>query len=162
LQSNREWVVRNNSKQQVLVGQIRKQWTGPDETRQGLGRSPQTKRVMGEIGGERTKAETKQLGVRVGQGSGRQGGGREGGGKRTKTKKEGMLFVGWKETRGPHRKLGYDKSRTQERPKGHPKEFAFVRKQNKKRTTTKETQKTFQKVGYPDAMASNAPSPSSC
>lgn len=26
----------------------------------------------------------------------------------TKTKKEGGFFVGWKETREPHRKLGYD------------------------------------------------------
>ena len=48
---------------------------------------------MGKICGKRTKAETKQLGVRE---AGKQGGGWEHWGKKTKTKKEGMLFVGWK------------------------------------------------------------------
>lgn len=53
-----------NSKQQVLVDQIRRRWTG-----QGLGGSPAADigRAMGKICGKQTKAETKQLGARKGR-----------------------------------------------------------------------------------------------
>jgi len=71
--------------------------------------------------------------------------------KKTKTIRRGCFLLVGKKQGGAHRKLGYDKSRTQERPKGHPKEFAFACKQNKKKKgrQQQETQKTFQKVEYP-------------
>jgi hypothetical protein len=55
-----------------------------------------------------------------------------------------LLLVGKKQ--GGHRKLGYDKSRTQERPKGHPKEFALARKQIKKDDNSKRPKRRFKKL----------------
>src|SRR6267154_1198940 len=99
---------------------------------------------MGKICCKRTKVETKQLGVREWQ-AGKESDGNMGG--KGQKQNEGMFFVGWKETTGPQRKLGHDKSKPQERPKGHPKEFAFARKQKKEeKENDNETQKTFQKV----------------
>lgn len=110
------WVVRNNSKQQVLVGtksgDSRRDATERDETGQGLEGLPQI-----ESDGKYLRQANKSRNE-----AGRQGGRREHGVKKgQKQKKEGMFYVGRKEIREPHRKLRYDKSRTQERPKRTPK-----------------------------------------
>jgi hypothetical protein len=114
------------------VGRIRRPWTGRDRTGQGLGGSPQTKRAMGKICGKRTKAETEQLGVRVGEAGKEADGNRRG--KGTKTKKEGRFLVGRKQTQRGHTESSRTTSRKLRKgQKGHPKEFAFARKQKKRK-----------------------------
>jgi hypothetical protein len=66
--------VRNNSKQQVLVGQIRKQWTGRDKDREG-------RRRPRESDGKNLRRANKSRdeAIESESGAGRQRGGREGG-----------------------------------------------------------------------------------
>jgi hypothetical protein len=81
--------VKNNSKQHVLVGQIRRQWTGRDKDWEG------DRRLRDRDGKnlrQANKSRDEALGGR--RGAGRQGGGREQGAKkRTKTKRRGCFLL---------------------------------------------------------------------
>ena len=94
--------------------------------------SPQTEKER--WCGKRTKVETRDEAIGSERGRGRQARRRTGTWWEIKDKKEKrrgcFLLVGNKQK--GHRKLGYDKSRTQERPRGQPKNFAFARKQKKR------------------------------
>jgi hypothetical protein len=99
LLSNREWVVGNNGKQQVLVDQIRdggrdRDWEGRRRPRECDGKNLRR--------GKQTKAETEAIGSLEGQGrAGKEtDGNRRGKGQKLKRR---VIFVGWKVTRGPQR-----------------------------------------------------------